>query len=79
MNRGGVGGRALNVELQSAPNPPSNNKVERFGGTFAPRDKLMQIKSDYRKEVYNGRLGYVENVDCDTGEMTTNSNGRLVA
>jgi exodeoxyribonuclease V alpha subunit len=37
MNRGGVGARSLNVELQAALNRAGDRKVERFGWTFAPR------------------------------------------
>jgi ATP-dependent exoDNAse (exonuclease V) alpha subunit len=36
------------------------NKVERFGWTFAPGDKVMQIENDYDKEVYNGDIGYID-------------------
>src|SRR5205823_5804585 len=36
MNRGGVGARSLNIELQAALNPAGDCKVERFGWTFAP-------------------------------------------
>ena len=54
MNRGGVGARSLNIELQAALNPAGDRKVERFGWTFAPSDKVMQIENDYDKEVYNG-------------------------
>jgi hypothetical protein len=43
--------------------------VERFGWTFAPGDKVMQIENDYDKEVYNGDIGYVEGVDVDEGEL----------
>lgn len=43
MNRGGVGARSLNIELQAALNPTGDRKVERFGWTFAPGDKVMQI------------------------------------
>jgi exodeoxyribonuclease V alpha subunit len=57
MNRGGVGARALNVELQAALNPSGEPKVERFGWTFAPGDKVMQIENDYDKEVHNGDIG----------------------
>ncbi|CUH38729.1 helicase, RecD/TraA family [Jannaschia seosinensis] len=57
MNRGGVGARSLNIELQAALNPVGENKVERFGSTFAPGDKVMQIENDYDKEVYNGDIG----------------------
>jgi ATP-dependent exoDNAse (exonuclease V) alpha subunit len=49
MNRGGVGARSLNIELQAALNPAGDNKVERFGWTFAPGDKVMQIENDYGK------------------------------
>lgn len=79
MNRGGVGARSLNVELQAALNPPGDNKVERFGSTFAPGDKVMQIENDYDKEVYNGDIGYVEAVDTNEGELTANFDGRSVS
>src|SRR5262249_38905600 len=54
MNRGGVGARSLNIELQAALNPAGDRKVDRFGWTFAPGDKVMQIENDYDKDVYNG-------------------------
>jgi exodeoxyribonuclease V alpha subunit len=57
LNRGGVGARSLNIELQAALNPAVDRKVERFGWTFAPGDKVMQIENDYDKEVYNGDIG----------------------
>jgi exodeoxyribonuclease V alpha subunit len=57
MNRGGVGARSLNIELQAALNPAGDKKVERFGWTFAPGDKVMQIENEYDKEVYNGDIG----------------------
>ena len=50
MNRGGAGARSLNIELQAALNPAGERKVERFGWTFAPGDKVMQIENDYDKE-----------------------------
>src|SRR6186997_633205 len=45
MNRGGAGARSLNIELQVALNPAGDRKVERFGWTFAPGDKVMQIEN----------------------------------
>ena len=69
MNRGGVGARSLNIELQAALNPAGERKVERFGWTFAPHDKVMQIQNDYDKEVYNGDIGFIEDVDPDSGEL----------
>ena len=78
MNRGGVGARSLNIELQAALNPAGDRKVERFGWTFAPGDKVMQIENDYDKEVYNGDIGYIDDVDPDAGELTARFDGRAV-
>jgi len=78
MNRGGVGARSLNIELQAALNPAGERKVERFGWTFAPGDKVMQIENDYDKEVYNGDIGYVADVEPDDGELTASFDGHSV-
>ena len=67
MNRGGVGARSLNIELHAALNPAGDRKVERFGSTFAPGDKVMQIENDYDKQVYNGDIGYIDDVDPQCG------------
>ena len=76
MNRGGAGARSLNIELQAALNPAGERKVERFGWTFAPGDKVMQIENDYDKEVYNGDIGVVVDVDPEAGELTARFEGR---
>jgi exodeoxyribonuclease V alpha subunit len=78
MNRGGVGARSLNIELQAALNPAGERKVERFGWTFASGDKVMQVENDYDKEVYNGDIGYIGDVDPETGELTVSFDGRAV-
>ena len=78
MNRGGVGARSLNIELQAALNPAGERKVERFGWTFAPGDKVMQIENDYDKEVYNGDIGRIDNVDPEAGEITARFDDRVV-
>ena len=78
MNRGGVGARSLNIELQAALNPAGDRKVERFGWTFAPGDKVMQIENDYDKEVYNGDIGFVTEVEPNEGELTAAFDGRSV-
>jgi exodeoxyribonuclease V alpha subunit len=78
MNRGGVGARSLNIELQKALNPAGERKVERFGWTFAPGDKVMQIENDYDKDVYNGDIGYIDEVDPEVAELTASFDGRAV-
>ncbi|MCR4522190.1 ATP-dependent RecD-like DNA helicase [Bosea sp. 47.2.35] len=79
MNRGGVGARSLNIELQKALNPRTDPRVEKFGTTFAVGDKVMQIENDYDKEVYNGDVGFVGSIDLDTAEMSIAFDGRSVS
>ena len=78
MNRGGVGARSLNIELQAALNPAGEHKVERFGWTFAPGDKVMQVENDYDREVYNGDIGRIDDVDPELGEITARFEDRPV-
>jgi exodeoxyribonuclease V alpha subunit len=78
MNKGGVGARSLNIELQKALNPVTDRKVERFGFTFAAGDKVMQIENDYDKEIYNGDIGFVQDVDHEAGELIAIFDGRAV-
>ena len=78
MNRGGLGARSLNIELQNALNPPGEIRIERFGWTFCPGDKVMQVENDYDKDVYNGDLGVVSGIDMEEGELTVDFDGRDV-
>jgi exodeoxyribonuclease V alpha subunit len=78
MNRGGLGARSLNIELQQALNPPGEHRVERFGWTFGPGDKVMQVENNYHREVYNGDLGIVQHLDHDEGELVVAFEGRAV-
>jgi exodeoxyribonuclease V alpha subunit len=78
MNRGRIGARSLNIELQKALNPPGADKIEKFGSTFAPKDKVMQIENDYDKEVYNGDTGFVTKIDADEGQVFVSFDGREV-
>ena len=79
MNGGGLGARALNIELQRALNPPGELRVERFGWTFCPGDKVMQITNDYDRDVFNGDLGIVSGIDMEEGELRVSFDGRVVA
>src|SRR6476659_158641 len=79
MNRGGLGARSLNIELQKALNPPGEVRVERFGWTFCPGDKVMQVANDYDKEVYNGDLGIVRRISLEDGELVVDYEGREIA
>jgi exodeoxyribonuclease V alpha subunit len=78
MNRGALGARALNLELQRTLNPAGTPKVERFGWTYAVGDKVMQTENDYDKDVYNGDLGIVSAIDEPEQRLIATFDGRIV-
>jgi exodeoxyribonuclease V alpha subunit len=79
MNRGGLGALSLNLEIQKVLNPPGDQKIERFGWSFGPGDKIMQVENNYEREVFNGDLGVVESIDQENGELSAVFDGRKVA
>jgi len=78
MNRGSLGARSLNIELQRVLNPPGAERVERFGWTFCPGDKVMQVANDYDRDVFNGDLGIIKGIDMEEGAMTVSFEGHAV-
>ncbi|MDF3070554.1 MAG: hypothetical protein K0R38_6155 [Polyangiaceae bacterium] len=77
MHRGPAGTTALNQLLQAALNP-SGDSLEHHGQTFRVRDKVLQLKNDYDREVYNGDLGVVERVSAEDRRVTVRFDGRAV-
>ena len=67
MHRGVIGVTNLNMELQKILNPPSRSKREIKVGTYIFRegDKVMQIVNNYKKQVFNGDLGRVHEIDLE--------------
>jgi exodeoxyribonuclease V alpha subunit len=78
MNRGSLGARTLNIELQRVLNPPGEQRVERFGWIYGPGDKVMQVTNDYERDVFNGDLGIIMGLDMDEGALTVSFEGREV-
>jgi len=78
MNRGGIGTRALNIDLQARLNPDGYPRISRFGWTYAPGDKVIQMINNYDKEVFNGDIGRVAGIDEDQGLVTIDYDGRAV-
>ncbi len=78
MNRGGLGVRSLNVELQQRLNPDAEPSITRFGTRFAPGDKVIQTVNNYDKEVFNGDIGGIESVDPEEGLLRADFDGRSV-
>ena len=78
MNRGSLGARSLNVELQRVLNPSGEHRVERFGWTYGVGDKVMQVANNYERDVFNGDLGIITGLDMEEGALTVNFEGRAV-
>lgn len=78
MNRGGLGARSLNVELQRALNEKAEPKITRFGTIFAPGDKVIQTVNNYDKEVFNGDIGQIVKIDTEESILLVDYDGRVV-
>jgi len=77
MHKGIVGAGNLNVELQKVLNPVKNG-VLRGGFSFRVNDKVMQVKNNYDKEVFNGDIGRITGIDPEYQEITISFDGRDV-
>ncbi len=70
MNRGIVGTVSLNHMLQGMLNPhPTHEKVSFAGTTFKKNDKVMQIRNNYDKHVFNGDIGIITQVNTEDKEI----------
>jgi exodeoxyribonuclease V alpha subunit len=82
MQRGLVGAANLNRMLQERLNPAigasGKPSLTRAGIEYRLLDKVMQIKNDYDKEVFNGDIGTVTDVNIEDQELTINFDGRDV-
>ena len=92
MQRGVVGATNLNLALQEALNPTEQeifmrgrgavmmpkDTLRRSGFTFRADDKVMQIKNNYDKEVFNGDIGIIESVDAEDRTLKVNFDNRVV-
>ena len=78
MQKGNIGAIALNAALQKALNP-SKVGLTRGVNTFKLGDRVMQLRNNYEKKVFNGDLGYIESVDTDENTLSVNFEGTLVS
>ena len=77
MHRGTVGAGNLNAELQKALNPGQDGVI-RGNRNFRINDKVMQVKNNYDKEVFNGDIGRITRIDPENQEVTISFDGRDV-
>lgn len=74
MQRGVVGASNLNLVLQDALNPTSVC-LNRGGYSYRKGDRVMQIRNNYDKGVFNGDLGYIEEVDMEERTLIASFDG----
>ena len=77
MHKGNVGTENLNQVLQDVLNP-SKEELSRAGKRFRPKDKVMQIRNNYEKEVFNGDIGRITTIDPENQQLVVSFDGFLV-
>ena len=77
MQRGAIGAASLNHALQERLNPQGFS-LRHGGYTYRSGDKVMQIRNNYDKEVFNGDIGVIRFVDMEEQELTAVFDGRDV-
>lgn len=77
MQRGVVGAANLNLLLQQALNP-SGPSLNRGGYTYRQGDRVMQQRNNYDKDVFNGDLGYIREVDTEERTLKVDFDGKWV-
>jgi exodeoxyribonuclease V alpha subunit len=78
MHRGEAGTISLNQHLQAVLNDTPGG-IESHGHTFKTGDKVMHLKNNYDKEVFNGDIGRVIEADKSTGQVLVDYEDRTVA
>ncbi|MFI3213426.1 MAG: ATP-dependent RecD-like DNA helicase [Eubacteriales bacterium] len=92
MQKGVVGATNLNLSLQESLNPAEHEVfvkgrgaitvpkecLRRSGFAFRKDDKVMQIKNNYDKEVFNGDIGIIESVSVENRNLKVNFEGRII-
>lgn len=77
MQKGIVGAANLNLALQEALNPQGDG-LRRGGYLFRAGDKVMQIRNNYEKEIFNGDIGIVESVDLQERMLKVNFDQHII-
>jgi len=74
MHKGVVGVGNLNMKLQDAMNP-SNVQIAKGERVFRLKDKVMQTRNNYEKEVFNGDIGRITSMDQESQQLTITFDG----
>lgn len=77
MHKGVAGTINLNQVLQKALNQ-NTDQAEIMGGIYKTGDKVMHLKNNYLKDVFNGDIGTISRVDRETSQVEVDYEGRVV-
>ncbi|MDP3286592.1 MAG: AAA family ATPase, partial [Desulfobacterales bacterium] len=77
MHRGVLGSSSLNAVLQEALNPGEALLV-RGEKNYKTGDKVMQVRNNYEKDVFNGDIGRIKSIDSADQKMVVSFEGRSV-
>ncbi len=80
MHRGAVGARALNEKLQATLNPLRYDQPEYRSGSrlFRNGDRVLQLRNNYDKDVFNGDVGRITHIDPEESEIWVEFEGRSI-
>lgn len=79
MHKGPVGTMRLNMELQRTLNTSKGARAVRMGVTYQEGDKVMQVRNNYQKDVYNGDIGRIFKINGDEGLAIVQMDNGLVS
>ncbi|MDD4951199.1 MAG: ATP-dependent RecD-like DNA helicase [Desulfovibrionaceae bacterium] len=77
MHKGLVGTQALNGLLQERLNPGPGPQLRRGDNVFRPGDRVLQLRNNYDKEVFNGDLGWVLDLDVRENALSVEFDGQV--
>ncbi|HEY4695343.1 MAG TPA: ATP-dependent RecD-like DNA helicase [Candidatus Hydromicrobium sp.] len=77
-NKGIVGVNNLNSRIQGIVNFNSQ-KVIKGSAQYGLNDKVIQLKNNYEKDIYNGDIGFINGIDMEAEEIRINFDGRTVS
>jgi exodeoxyribonuclease V alpha subunit len=78
MHKGDLGTQTLNQILQEHVNP-GDGGIRRGNHTFRKNDRVLQMRNNYDKDVFNGDLGWVKTIEPTRGEMLVDFEGHVVS
>ncbi len=78
MIRGEAGVQSLNAKLREALNPSPGAEIKANNSAYAVGDKVMQIRNDYSKGIFNGDIGFVVSVHQDEDTLKVDFDGRTI-